>query len=185
MEPLATADDVAHALGLEDAAALSAAQSARLDGLLARVSREFRREAERPFTDGEYTVRLKVVRGKVRLPETGTVTEVSGSDGIGLEYVVDGQEVALQQCHPSTVTVTYTHTDLVPDDVVASVAEIVARHLIVDPTSAEAQSTELSTMDFRQRMAPWVSERRLLTDEERAQARSYRYPGTAVIVQQP
>lgn len=191
MDPLASADDVAQALGLNDADALSESQSNRVDGLLARVSREFRREAERTFTPGTSTVRLSTVGGRVRLPEpvenAAGVTLVQ-LDGQTVDWALDGQDLVLTRYgRPTwsglTVTVTYTHTEPVPDDVVSTVAGIVARHLSVDPTSAEAQSTELSTLDFRQRLAPWVSDRGLLTDEERAEARSYRYPGSAVIVQ--
>ena len=162
-----------------------------MDGLLARVSREFRREAERPFTPGTYTVRLLTVGDRVRLPEPVTsVTSVTDAEGDDVDYVLDGQDLVLETSGRPLwsgvpITVTYTHSDEVPEDVVSAVASIVARHLTVDPTSAEAMSTDLSTLDFRQRMAPWVSERLLLTGEERAEARSYRYPGSAVIIQKP
>lgn len=191
MDPLATADDVAQALGLADADALSDAQGNRVDGLLARVSREFRREAERVFTPGTSTVRLLTVGDRVRLPEPVTsVTSVTDAEGDDVDYVLDGQDLVLETSglplwSGVPITVTYTHSDEVPEDVVSAVASIVARHLTVDPTSAEAMSTDLSTLDFRQRMAPWVSERLLLTGEERAEARSYRYPGSAVIIQKP
>ena len=191
MDPLATADDVAQALGLDDASGLSTAQGNRVDGLLARVSREFGREAERPFTPGTYTVRLLTVGDRVRLPEPVTsVTSVTDAEGDDVDYVLDGQDLVLETSGRPLwsgvpITVTYTHSDEVPEDVVSAVASIVARHLTVDPTSAEAMSTDLSTLDFRQRMAPWVSERLLLTGEERAEARSYRYPGSAVIIQKP
>jgi len=191
VDPLATADDVAQALGLADASALSDAQGYRVDGLLARVSREFRREAERTFTPGTSIVRLLTVGDRVRLPEpVESVGSVSDADGDAVTYTLDGQDLALETSGRPLwsgvpVTVTYTHSAEVPDDVVASVAAAVARHLTVDPTSAEAVSTDLSTLDYRQRMASWVSERHLLTPEERAEARSYRYPGAAVIIQKP
>lgn len=188
MEPLADADDVARAMGLADSEELSEAHRNRVDGLLARVSREFRKEAERPFSPGTFTVTLLTVGGKARLPERSvTVASVTGGDGAALEYTLEGQEIVLTRSRIMygsgvPVTVTYTHDGVIPDEVRASVADIVSRHLSIDPTSAEAQSTELSTLDFRQRFASWVSEKQLLTDGERAEARSYRYPGTAVIV---
>lgn len=195
MDPLATADDVAHALGLADADALSTAQSLRVDALLARVSREFRREAERDFTPGSTALRLLTVAGRVRLPEpVTTIDDVELLDTLGdpvtIEHELDGQELVIRQggrLLPSgiPVTVTYTHSGATPDSVVADVAAIVARHLTVDPLSAQAQSTELSTDSYRQRFAEWVSKTELLTADECETARSYRYPGTAIIIQKP
>lgn len=194
MDPLASADDVAVALGLDDASALSDSQALRVDGLLARVSRRFRREAERVFTPGTSTVRLLTVGGRVRLSElvvgVEDVTSVTLDDGSVPDFVLDGQELVLSLYGRKLwsgvpVTVTYTHSVDVPDDVVASVASIVGRHLTVDPGGAEAQSSELSTESYRQKFADWVSDRSLLTEEELCDARSYRYPGTAVIIQRP
>lgn len=192
MDPLAAADDVAHALGLEDADALSASQSARVDSLLLRVSREFRREAERVFTPGTTTVRLLTVAGRVHLTETvDEVEEVTYRDCRGEEVVlgfeVDGQDLIVDyngQVLPSgiPVTVTYTHTADVPDEVKATVAAIVARHLTVDPASAEAKATELAAGPFRTRYADWTSNHALLTPEECEQARSYRYPASSIII---
>jgi hypothetical protein len=195
---LATADDVALALGLANAAALSTAQSLRVAGLLARVSREFRREAERDFTPGTTTVRLLTVAGRVHLAETvdsvDDVTSVTYTDCHGdtyeLDYELDGQDLVLEYSgHRLTsgipVHVTYTHTAAVPADVVAAVAAIVARNLTVDPLSAQAQSTELSTDSYRQRFAEWVSKAKVFTEDDCETARSYRHPASAIIIQKP
>ncbi len=198
MDPLATPDDVAHALGLEDADALSDAQGLRVDGLLARASREFRREAERNFTPGTTTVTLLTVAGKVHLAETvedvddvtsATMLDCYG-DTLELEYVLAGQDLALEyNGYPLrsgvAVTVTYTHAAAVPDEVVASVASIVARHLTVDPNSVASQATEMSAGPFKTRYAEWTSDRTLLTEAECCEARSYRYPASAIIIQKP
>lgn len=187
MAGLATDDDVAQALGLADASALSSAQSNRVAGLLARVSREFRREAERVFTPGTSTVRLLTVGDRVRLPETiTTVTSVIDDDGDTVDYTVDGQELVLETSgYPLwsgvPITVTYTHSEAVPADVVAAVAAIVARHLTVDPSVGPV--TEMYVGPFRQRYADWTNRTALLTEDDCAAARAYRYPGTAVIVQ--
>lgn len=193
MDPLASANDVALALGLEDADALSEAQGLRVDGLLARVSREFRREAERTFTPGTSTVRLVTAAGRVHLAETvGSVTSVTVDgcygDPVALDFEVQGQSVVLEQYGrplPSgvTVTVVYTHTAEVPDDVTAAVAGIVARHLTLDPNLGPV--TEMSAGPFRQRYADWANKTGLLTEEDCEVARSYRYPGTNVIIQRP
>lgn len=198
MDPLATANDVAHALGLANAAALSAAQTLRVTALLARVSREFRREAERNFTPGTTTVRLLTVAGRVHLAETvDDVTDVTSvtlrdcyNDEVELDYELDGQDLIVENNGwrlPSgvPVTVTYTHTAAVPAEVVASVAGIVARHLTVDPNSVAAQATEMSAGPFKTRYADWTSSTSLLTEEECSEARSYRYPGSAIIIQKP
>lgn len=198
MDPLAAADDVAQALGLADAEALSASQSARVDGLLLRVSREFRREAERVFTPGTSTVRLLTVAGRVHLAETVTdvddIETVTYWDCRGVEtelgFKLDGQDLIVDyngSVLPSgvPVTVTYTSTAGVPDEVKAAVAAIVARHLTVDPNSAEAKATELAAGPFRTRYADWTSNHALLTEEECEEARSYRYPASSIIIQRP
>jgi hypothetical protein len=190
---LATSDDVAHALGLEDADALSESQSLRVDALLSRVSREFRREAERSFTPGTSTVRLITVAGRIHLVEpVATVTSVTTPDCYGdaqtLDYEIDGQSLAVEQYGRALgsgipVTVTYTHTEEVPQDVVDAVAAIVARHLTVDPATGPV--TEMSAGPFRQRFADWTNKTSLLTEEDCAVARSYRNPATNVIIQRP
>lgn len=205
MDPLATADDVAQALGLADAAAFSTSQSVRVAALLARVSREFRREAERDFTPGTTTVKLLTVAGRVRLtdPVTAvtsvTVLDCSG-DPVDVEYEVDGQELLITHPAPSTsfypdgtglypsgveVTVTYSHTASVPEEVVAAVAAIVGRNLTVDPNSVAAQATDMSAGPFRTRYAEWTSNSGVLTEDDCREARSYRYPGTSAIIQRP
>ena len=196
MSDLATADDVAKALGLEDGDSLSEAQSLRVDGLLARVSREFRREAERVFTPGTTTVRLLTVAGRVHLTETvESVDQIQSvtmkncyGDTVNVDYVLDGQDLCLEvngyPLHSGVeVTVTYEHTADVPADVVAAVAGIVARHLTLDPNLGPV--TEMYAGPFRQRYADWVNKTALLTEEECEIARSYRYPASNIIIQRP
>lgn len=194
MDPLAAPDDVAHELGLEDADALSESQTARVTSVLVRVSRKFRREAEREFTPGTTTLRLLTVAGRVRLPdlidevETVTVADCDG-DPVDVDYTVDGQELLIRypggHLYPSgvAVTVTYTHTADVPHDVVDAVAAIAARHLTVDP--ADARIVQETAGPFSEKYADWVFKGSLLTEEECDTARSYRYPTPSVIIQSP
>jgi len=166
-----------------------------VDILLERVSREFRREAAREFAPGTSTVNLLTVGDRVRLADpaysVASVTTLdANNDALTVEYTVDGQDLILKYGGTPlwsglTVTVTYTRTAAIPTAVVGEVAAIVARHLSVDPLSAQAQSTSLSTSDYGQRFAAWVSSRALLTPEECKLARTYRYPGSAIIIQGP
>jgi hypothetical protein len=192
MTSLATADDVARALGLQDSDELTAAQSVRVDDLLARVSRRFRKEAERPFTPSTDTVRLLSVAGRVRLPEP--VTGIEQVDSVtmticgtqtDIDYTLDGQELVCEYVGQpissgETVTVTYTHSGDVPADVVAEVAAIVARHLTVAPGDGKVVSEAAGP--FNARYADWVGSTCLLTEDEVEMARSYRYPGSTVVV---
>lgn len=198
MVALATSTDVAHALGLANAAALSASQALRVAALLARVSREFRLEAERQFGSGTTTVRLLTVAGRLRLVEpVSTVNDVDSvsmldcyGDTVNLEYTLDGQTLLLEHngcALPSgvQVTVVYTHSGDIPEEVVAAVAAIVGRNLTVDPNSVAAQAVDLAAGPFRTRYADWTSNTSLLTEQDCELAKSYRYPGTAIIIQKP
>lgn len=186
---LASSADVAAALGLEDENELTASQQARVEGLLERVSRVFQREAGRTFTAGSVTVRALTVEGRVHLPDPPTGTSVTVTDLCGetLEGVIEDDyvDIARNGCPVPTgviVLVQYTR-DAPPAAVVAAVAGIVARHLTIEPGSPEAISTDLTAgADYRQRLADWVSSTALLTDDELAEARSYRYPVPNVII---
>lgn len=189
MDTLATTADVAAALGLDE---LSEVQEARANLLLAKVSRRFRLEAQRQFTPGTYTQDLKIFAGVVRLEEEPTeVVDVSvpGVDSVAYTVVQnwisfdDYQSLGLLG---KTATVTYSWEKPVPTDVVAAVADIVARNLMLDPKSVVGQSTSVSTKDYRQDVAPWASEGIVgMNDEDIQVARSYRYPTPPSIVLRP
>ena len=159
-----------------------------------RVSRKFRREAEREFTPGTTTLKLLTIAGRLRLPEpideveTVTTADCDGNP-VTVAHTVEGQELLIHypsgHLYPSgvPVTVTYTHDAEVPQDVVDEVAAIVARHLTVDPQ--DAQVTQEAAGPYSTRYADWVSDTSLLTEEECCTARSYRYPGSAIIIQSP
>lgn len=69
LPPLATEDDVANALGVASSSDLPQAMQIRMEQTLAKVSRRFRREAQRIFTPGTYAHTLRIHAGAVRLME--------------------------------------------------------------------------------------------------------------------
>jgi len=81
------------------------------------------------------------------------------------------------QMNGKRVRVTYSWANPVPPAVVASVADICARCLVIDPLGAIRQSKELSSRHFRQEVADWVNNGNVgFNDCDIAEARSYRYP---------
>lgn len=184
---LATADDVAKALGLATSAAIPADQSLRLPGELARVENAFTRAAGRKFLAGPVQVQAVVLGGWVTLPDEPTAEPtVTDRDGNPLDIEHDGTQVKVSRNGTtlpsgSIVNIAYT-APVVPAAVTASVAAIVARRLSVIPGSPESKFTELTTLDYRAKGAAWVSATTVLTEDEEAEARSYRPPhGVAII----
>lgn len=191
MDTLASAADVAAALGIA-ADSLTDEQLARADLLLAKVSRRFRLESQRRFTPGTYTHYLKIFDGTVRLeevPDEVVDVKVPGVDDVSYSLVRNWVVFDVDRASAyvgKTAEVTYSWTAPVPRDVVAAVADIVARNLMLDPTSAVGQSTSLSTLDYRQDVAQWASDGIVgMNDEDVAVARSYRYPAPPPIVVRP
>lgn len=189
MDTLATVADVAAALGVGE---LTEAQAARAELLLAKVSRRFRLEAQRQFTPGTYTQLLKIHAGTIRLEEVpDEVTSVVVPDVDSPVWEVVGNTIVFDDdLSPTfvgkTAEVIYSWSTPVPRDVVAAVADIVARNLMLNPTSVVGQSTSLSTLDYRQDVADWASTGQVgMNDEDIAVARSYRYPVPPSIVLRP
>jgi hypothetical protein len=194
MDALATVADVAAALGLGlDADALTEEQQARAIPLLAKVSRRFRLEAQRRFTPGTYTHYLKIFAGAVRLEEIPSEVisvEVPGVDDVSYSLVqnwITFDDYWLPEYTGKTAAVTYKWTALVPADVVATVADIVARNLTVDPNSVVAQSKALTAgRQYSQDVADWVSTGQVgMNDDDIMVAKSYRYPAPPSIVLHP
>lgn len=203
MDPLATPANVAATLGLQEGQ-LSASQALRIPLIVARLSSLFRREAGCQFTPGRTTVRLLSVAGRITLPDTldsddegddlllGSVSQVLRyHDGKACDFTVVGQDVLVTQSTilgketPGTgdmFVVTYQHYGPVPDEVVGTIASACARYLTVDPKSAVAQSTFLSSEGYHQRMAQWVADTVKLSDTDIATARAYRsMPSTPIV----
>ena len=203
MADLCTLDDVAHALGKENAGALSAGQQARAVPLIARLSRLFANEAQRPFAPGTSTARLRVINGSARCAERpSTVTEVVDDEGVAVtDFTVKGHEVvlnsfrtgwsdltsfeALRTDAPDFVTVTYQHTDAVPAAVSSAIAETVARYLRVDATTLGAGAgvvTDMAAGDARISFAEWTTRNAALSEGDCELARSYRLPGPSAVI---
>lgn len=193
MADLATLDDVALALGLTDASAMSESQTARAESLLPHVSYLFAREAQRDFTPGESSVRLRVLDSGVTLSENPSVSEetpVTITDPDGNEvtsFAVKGREITVfswPQYRPDFAYVTYTHSDEVPVAVSSAVAAIVARYMRIDPSvnPAIGVSSELSAGEFRQKFAEWTVKTLALSEEDIKTARSFRHPSPAMVI---
>lgn len=187
---LATAEDVVEALGLEDVSDLSDSAQKRLEMELARVERAFIREAERDFASGLVRVQCTVVGGWVTLPDSPTNdTEpvVEDRDGTELTVLVnDGARLKVARNNwvlPSgtIVNVAYTAPEP-PKAVVAAVASIVGRRLSVEPGSAEQKYSDLTAAVYRAKGAEWLTSTAVLTEDEKAEARSYRPVAGTVII---
>lgn len=228
LAPLAQTADVLRALGFDptssDITDLPVTMQVRMSTTLAKVSRRFRKEAQRIFTPGQYTHRLMIQSGTTRLMEVPNAisgVRVFGRAQIdwfawqegGPEWVlwaegssqeltvlgdpqqpsgpswsVDGQWMRwtnwdFWQLNGREVEVDYSWDQPVPSDVVAAVADITARNLVVDPMGAIRQSKLLMSRHFRQEVADWVmSGGTGFTKDDIEQAQSYRYPLPPAII---
>lgn len=199
LPPLAQSDDVVEALGVNDISKLPSTMQIRMDGTLAKVSRRFRKEAQRIFTPGTYTHTLRMHAGAVRLmelPDAILRVAVAGASEIDWETgdpesihwkLVDNwiewNDWRSRRLNGAMVHVTYSWATPVDPDVVAAVADITGRNLTVDPLSAIAQSKMLMSRYHRQDMASWVSDGSTgFTRDDIKQAQSYRYPAPPIIV---
>lgn len=211
LAPLATSADVLVALGFPateapdepDLSVLPPMMQNRMPMTLRKVSRRFRKEAQRIFTPGTYTHRLMIHCGATKLMEepnavigvrvfgrieTDWVTwDSDGSQWLSLNddvvpgpiWTVDGQSLQWNDwdfwgLNGREVEVTYSWDTPVPSDVVAAVADITARNLTINPMGAERQSKLLQSRHFRQEMADWVmSGGTGFTKDDIEQAQSY------------
>lgn len=182
--------DIAGIFGAADSTDLPEQWTLRIPYIMAKLCRLFRLEAGREFTPGTSTVQLLSLNGKVPLPDGlgkgGTVDEVTFTNGKVIEpqdySVVSNQliirhKTILGRETPGTgdpFVVTYTHNEEVPWDVRATIAGDVGRYLTIDPQSAVAQSTFLSSEGFHQRIAAWVADVVKLTPDDKELAHYYR-----------
>lgn len=202
MALLASTDDVAAELGLEDDTGWTATELTRIGSLLTRASYQFRQAAGRQFTADTYTHRVQVVGGRARLPESPVtdVTAVVDDSGNDVSFTRNGDWIIVSghhdtetafDCYRPTgfgsrwfVTATYNGGG-VPDVVTVTVAQAVARALSVDPAAAtgvRSHEQTLGPISERKQFFDWAAETVCLTDEELSIAQSFRYPGTTPIV---
>lgn len=200
---LAEASDVAAALGVAEGE-LTPAQVLRIPPLLAKASYLFRIAAGRQFTPDTYTHRLKVNGGRVRLLESPveSVSSVVDDSGNQVTYTRNGAWLIVEGHHNHNnsfdcyqpaggsdwfATVVYDGGEI-PAVVTASVAQMVATTLQVDPAVATgAKRVESTAGPFQSRVEFFdgTTATVALSDDDRALAASFRYPGTHVIVQRP
>lgn len=204
MTSLASAEDVAHELGLNAEGDLTDAQAVRIPSLLTKASFLFRQAAgKRQFTPDDYVQRLMVVGGRVRLPEApvSAVATVVDDSGNNVAFTRVGEWINVGNHHGNLnnsfgcyqpddagsgwfVTVAYTGGE-VPDIVRDTVAQVVARQLGVDPipaTGVKSHEQTLGPITERKTFFDWAADAVTLTDEECAIADSFRYAGTNPII---
>jgi len=124
---LATITDVEARLGRT----LTTAESSKATAYLTDASALFIQRAVQKFEQGESVVRLFPKDGVVRLVQRPviTVSEVKDLDGNIIDFTFDGHQSIYDLGSYTPVTVTYEHgSATIPNDVVAVVAGMVARH---------------------------------------------------------
>lgn len=129
--PLASDTDVAGALGRD----LTPSEVVQVQAKLVQASELFRNAANRTFTPGRKTVRLKVNAGEVRLPESPVVTvhSVTDDDGTAIEHTLFGVTITVPRCSARFVRVDYSFGSAdVPALARETVAAMVARVMDVD-----------------------------------------------------
>lgn len=128
MTALAASTDVEAVLGRT----LTADESERLDAALGKASASVRALTSRLFEAGTVTVRRKARGGRILLDDPATVTTVTAVSARGAADAVTGYTFRAPYLYGLTdgwYEVAYTSTGTVPDDVVTTVASIVARNL--------------------------------------------------------
>ena len=157
---LATIADVEARIGRS----LTAGETSQATAWLTDASSMFVQRAVQKFEVSESTVRLFPRDGVVRLVqrpviEIVTVTDIDGAE---LDYTYDGFQSIYELGSYSPVIVNYDHgSDTIPDDVVAVVAGMVVRTLLI-PADAAAGIQQQSVGPFSQSYANWAVGRQVL-----------------------
>lgn len=181
---IASLDDVEAVMGRT----LTSAETPLADFALDKASEMFRREAKQRFTSGSSTVRLKINGGRVRLTQypVVTVSTVVNDDAEAVTYTRVGQWLNVSLSSGQYVTVTYSHGGDAPDLVRLAIAEVAARHVLLDDQARKGVSqfahtegpfTESGTF------AAWaVGGQVTLSPEDKALARSFRAVVPTILV---
>ena len=176
--PLASDADVVEQLGR----GLTSSEAAKVAAKLKKASELFRKEARQTFTPARSTRRLKVNGGEVRLPESPvtTIHSVTDDDGNAIAWDHDfGVTLRVPLLSHRFVRVDYSHgDDEVPELVVATVAEVVARTFEIDDHAAAGMTQyQEGTGPFTEggTFAAWaVGAQVLLSPADLAVAHSFR-----------
>lgn len=157
---LATISDVEARIGRS----LTSGETAQATAWLSDASAMFVQRAVQKFEVTESTVRLFPRDGVVRLVQRPVIeiNSVTDIDGVELDYTYDGFQSIYELGSYSPVIVNYEHgSDVIPDDVVAVVAGMVVRTLLI-PADAAAGIQQQSVGPFSQSYAAWAVGRQVL-----------------------
>ena len=157
---LATIADVEARLGRS----LTAGETSQATAWLSDASAMFVQRAVQKFEVSESTVRLFPRDGVVRLVQRPVIeiNSVTDIDGVELDYTYDGFQSIYELGSYSPVIVNYDHgSATIPDDVVAVVAGMVVRTLLI-PADAAAGIQQQSVGPFSQSYANWAVGRQVL-----------------------
>jgi hypothetical protein len=168
---LATIADVEARIGRE----LTAGEEAQANAWLGDASAMFVQRAVQKFEVSESTVRLFPRDGVVRLVQRPVIeiTSVTDIDGVELDYTYDGFQSIYELGTYSPVIVSYDHgSDNIPDDVVAVVAGMVVRTLLI-PADAAAGIQQQSVGPFSQSYAAWAVGRQVLMSPSDIEVANY------------
>ena len=168
---LATIADVEARLGR----LLSNPEKAQASAWLADASAIFVQRAVQKFEVSESTVRLFPRDGVVRLVQRPVIEiiEVTDIDGVEIEYTFDGHQSLYELGSYSPVIVEYEHGSAnIPDDVVAVVAGMVVRTLLI-PADAAAGIQQQAVGPFSQSYAAWAVGRQVLMSPSDIEVANY------------
>jgi hypothetical protein len=168
---LATIADVEARLGRS----LTAGETSQATAWLGDASAMFVQRAVQKFEVSESTVRLFPRDGIVRLVQRPVIEIVSVTDidGVEIDYTYDGHQSIYELGTYSPVIVNYDHGSAdIPDDVVAVVAGMVVRTLLV-PDDAAAGIQQQSVGPFSQSFAAWAVGRQVLMSPSDIEVANY------------
>lgn len=168
---LATIADVEARIGRS----LTAGETAQATAWLSDASAMFVQRAVQKFEVSESTVRLFPRDGIVRLVQRPVIeiNSVVDIDGVELDYTYDGFQSLYELGSYSPVIVNYDHgSDTIPDDVVAVVAGMVVRTLLI-PADAAAGIQQQSVGPFSQSYANWAVGRQVLMSPSDIEVANY------------
>lgn len=168
---LATIADVEARLGRT----LTTAEESQATAWLSDASAMFVQRAVQKFEVSESTVRLFPRDGVVRLVQRPvidviTVTDIDGNE---IDYTFDGHQSLYELGSYSPVIVNYEHgSATIPDDVVAVVAGMVVRTLLI-PDDAAAGIQQQAVGPFSQSYASWAVGRQVLMSPSDIEVANY------------
>jgi hypothetical protein len=168
---LATIADVEARLGRE----LTATEDTQAAAWLDDASAMFIQRAIQKFEVSESTVRLFPRDGVVRLVQRPVIeiVTVKDIDGVEIDYTFDGHQSLYELGSYSPVIVNYEHgSATIPDDVVAVVAGMVVRTVLI-PDDAAAGIQQQSVGPFSQSYANWAVGRQVLMSPSDIEVANY------------